>query len=92
MIVGNDSPDVLAVRVDALEKQVTELFDRLNDREIGPSVLAAKLNQVLVTIGEVKQAVESLKGRPSRLWDNLITGGTGAVIGAIVAAAAAHFH
>lgn len=90
--MGNDSLDALAVRVDALEKQAGELFDRLNDREIGPSVLATKLNQVLVTIGEVKQAVESLKNRPSRLWDNLITGGTGAVIGAIVAAAANHFH
>lgn len=90
--MGNDSLDALAVRVGTLEGQVGEIFDRLNDRESNPSVLAVKLNSVLVTLGEVKQAVSDLKGKPGRLWDSLITGGTGAVIGAVVAAAAAHFH
>ena len=85
-----DSLDGLAARVESLEGQVKEIFERLNDKEIGPSVLATKLNQVLVTMGEVKQAVSDLKARPSHLWDTLIASGMGAVIAALVGLLFAH--
>lgn len=88
--MGMDSIDAICARVDALEKQMSEVFDRLNDREIGPSVLATKLNQMLVTLGEVKQAVEGLKDRPVRWWDNLIGYGMAAIIAALVGLLFAH--
>ena len=90
--MGMDSLDGLGARVDSLEKQMSEVFDRLNDREIGPSVLAAKLNQMLVTLGEVKQAVNDLKSRPGRWWDNLIGYGMAAVVATLVGLLFAHIH
>ena len=88
--MGMDSIDAICARVDALEKQMGEVFNRLNDREIGPSVLATKLNQMLVTLGEVKQAVSELKGRPVQWWDKLIGYGMAAVIAALVGLLFAH--
>lgn len=88
--MANDTLDALAARVETLEGQVKEIFGRLNDKENSPAVLSTKLNGVLITLGEVKQAVGELKGRPSRLWDTIISGAITAVIAALVGIAATH--
>lgn len=88
--MGSNSPDALEVRIETLEGQIKEVFERLNDRESGPTVLATKLNSVLVTLGEVKQAVEGLKERPSRLWDALIMSGMASAVGVIISLLATH--
>ena len=90
--MGMDSLDGLAARVETLEGQVKEIFERLNDKDNSPSVLAAKLNSMLVTLGEVKQAVNDLKSRPGRWWDNLIGYGLAAVIATLVGLLFAHIH
>lgn len=84
--------DAIASRVETLEGQVKEIFGRLNDKDIGPSVLATKLNQVLITLGEVKKAVDDLKDRPGHRWDTLINTSIGAIIAALVGILSAHIH
>lgn len=90
--MGLDTLEAIAARVETLEGQVKEIFERLNDRESNPAVLATKLNSMLVTLGEVKQAVGELKNRPSRLWDTLITSGMATAIGVIAGILASHIH
>lgn len=84
--------DAIAARVETLEGQVKEIFGRLNDKESSPTVLAAKLNSVLVTLGEVKQAIGELKGRPGKWWDSLVGYGMAAIIASLVGLLFAHIH
>ena len=84
--------DAIAARVDTLEGQVKVIFARLNDKDSSPTVLSTKLNNVLVTLGEVKQAIGELKGRPGKWWDNLIGYGMAAIIAALVGLLFAHIH
>lgn len=88
--MGYDTLDALAARVDTLEGNVKEIFERLNNPDSGPTVLAEKLNNVLVTLGEVKQAVGDLKARPSRLWDTLINSGMAALVATLIGLLVAH--
>ena len=81
----------VAARVDTLEKQVSELFDKVNDTRETQSAIVAKLDNVLVTIGEVKQAVGTLQGAPSRRWEAITTNVITAVIAAIVGFVIAKF-
>jgi predicted negative regulator of RcsB-dependent stress response len=78
-----DTLEAITARVETLEGQVKEVFDRLNDKDCGPTVLNSKLNSVLLTLGEVKQAVTALQNVPARKWDTLIM----AIASAIIAAA-----
>lgn len=78
-----DTLEAITARVETLEGQVKEVFDRLNDKDCGPTVLNSKLNSVLLTLGEVKQAVTALQNVPARKWDTLIM----AIASALIAAA-----
>lgn len=90
--MAGDTLEALTVRVDTLEKQVGEIFGRLNDKESNPEVLATKLNSVLVTLGEVKQAIGDLKNRPAHWWDTLVSAGIASIMGALIGLLAAHIH
>lgn len=78
-----DTLEAITARVETLEGQIKEVFDRLNDKDCGPTVLNSKLNSVLLTLGEVKQAVTALQNVPARKWDTLIM----AIASALIAAA-----
>lgn len=54
-----DLADIKA-RVKTLESQVEELFQRMNITEGAQKTIAQKLDDMLVTIGEVKQTVNAL--------------------------------
>lgn len=58
--------ETLAVRVDKLEKDSEDLIYRANAAAVAQAAVAEKLNSVLVTLGEVKQAVAGLEQTPAR--------------------------
>lgn len=90
--MANDTLESVAARVDNLEGQVKEIFERLNDRESSPAVLAAKLNSMLVTLGEVKQAIGELKSRPARWWEAIVGAGIASATGAVIGLLFTHMH
>jgi len=70
----------LAVRVEKLEKDTGELFEKVNDARETQAGINEKLSAMLTTLGEVKQAVTEIQRRPGKLWDILL----GAVVAAVV--------
>lgn len=58
--------ETLSVRVDKLEKDSEDLIYRANAAAVAQAAVAEKLNSVLVTLGEVKQAVAGLEQTPAR--------------------------
>lgn len=64
--------ETLAVRVDKLEKDTAELFERVTTMTIAQAAVSEKLNSMLVTLGEVKQAVNNLEGAPAKRLEWLV--------------------
>jgi uncharacterized protein YoxC len=62
----------LSVRVDKLERDTSELYERTNSAAIALAAVNEKLNSLLVTLGEVKQAVIRLESLPARRLDIII--------------------
>jgi uncharacterized protein YoxC len=58
--------ETLAVRVDKLEKDSADLIYRANAAAVAQAAVDEKLNSVLITLGEVKQAVAGLEQTPAR--------------------------
>jgi|GEM_PF-4193869 len=73
----------LAVRVDKLEKDSSELFFKVNTAAVTQAAISEKLNSMLITLGEVKQAVANLVLQPSRRMDMIFK----AVITAVISVA-----
>lgn len=76
--------DVLNHRVDAVEDDVKILYKKVNDVTLAQVQSVTKLDSMLVTLGELKESIETLKRRPGWLWDKLIVALIGAVCGAFV--------
>jgi uncharacterized protein YoxC len=74
----------LAVRVDKLERDSAELTDRVNAAAVAQAAISEKLNSVLVTLGEVKEAVARLELAPSRRLDGIIRAALTALASGIV--------
>lgn len=85
-IIEADVADLKA-RVKILEGQASELFQRVNTTEGNQKTVAQKLDDMLVTLGEVKNAVNTLQGMPARRWESLIA----AVIAAVAGGFIGHF-
>jgi hypothetical protein len=64
--------ETLAVRVDKLEKDSCELVYRVNSAAVAQATVGEKLNSMLVTLGEVKQAVAGLEQAPARRLDIIL--------------------
>lgn len=79
--------ETLAVRVDKLEKDSSDLVYRVNAVAVTQAAVNEKLNSMLVTLGEVKQAVASLEQTPARRLDMIIR----AVITALLSGAIGYF-
>jgi len=58
--------ETLAVRVDKLEKDSADLIYRANAAAVAQAAVDEKLDSVLITLGEVKQAVAGLEQTPAR--------------------------
>ena len=61
--------ETLAVRVDKLETESRELVYRVNAAAVAQAAVNEKLNSMLVTLGEVKQAVAGLEQAPASRLD-----------------------
>ncbi len=78
--------DVLEHRVKRLEGDVRLLGDKINSFAVSQAAANTKLDSLLVTLGELKESVAGLRGRPAQLWDKLIFSALGALAAGVAAA------
>ncbi len=71
-------------RLDVLEADVKILYKKVNDVTLSQVQSMTKLDSMLVTLGELKESIETLKKRPSWLWDKLVVALISAICGAMV--------
>lgn len=64
--------DVYAHRIAKLEEDVKHLYSKTNGFAITSAEMNTKLDNVLVTLGELKESIKAVRERPARLWDKLI--------------------
>jgi hypothetical protein len=76
--------ETLAVRVDKLEKDSADLLYRANTTAVAQAAVNEKLNSLLVTLGEVKQAVAGLTQAPSRRLDMILRAAVTALLSGMV--------
>lgn len=76
--------ELLNHRVDAVEDDVKILYKKVNEVTLAQVQSVTKLDSMLVTLGELKESIETLKRRPGWLWDKLIVALIGVVCGALV--------
>ena len=76
--------DVLNHRLDAVEEDVKILYKKVNEVTLAQVQSVTKLDSMLVTLGELKESIETLKKRPGWLWDKVTVALVGAVCGVLV--------
>jgi hypothetical protein len=67
------------------EGDIETLFGRTNEQTKELAEVTIKLDNILVTLGELKASLAQLQSRPGTMWDKLISGIIGAAATAIVA-------
>jgi hypothetical protein len=78
--------DLIQQRVGRLEGDVRGLYDKTEVFAVTQAAANAKLDNMLVTLGELKGSVGRLKERPGALWDRVVAAVTGALAAAVTAA------
>ncbi len=68
------------------EADIKTLYSRTNKFGEEMAVVTTKLDNILVTLGELKESVSTLSKRPVKLWDKVLLGFAGAVAAALAAA------
>lgn len=76
--------DGLVNRIAKCEEDIKTLYSRTNKAEISQARITEKLDNVLIELGKVREAIDTLKTRPAKMWDKLIYGIIGAVAAALV--------
>ena len=76
--------DVINHRIDAVEEDIKNLYKKINEVTMTQVQLVTKLDNMLVTLGELKESIETLKKRPGWLWDKFVVALIGAVCGVVV--------
>ncbi len=76
--------DVLNHRLDAVEEDIKILYKKVNEVTLTQVQSVTKLDSMLVTLGELKESIETLKKRPGWLWDKFIVAVISAVCGALI--------
>lgn len=76
--------DGLVNRIAKCEEDIKTLYSRTNKAEINQARITEKLDNVLIELGKVREAIDTLKTRPAKMWDKLIYGIIGAVAAALV--------
>lgn len=66
-------------RLKILEDDVKILYGKVNTFAVNQAETNTKLDNLLVSIGELKESLADIKRRPSLLWDKLLF----AIIGAV---------
>ncbi len=76
--------EVINHRLDTAEADIKILYKKVNDVTLSQVTSNTKLDSMLLTLGEMKESIESLKKRPSWLWDRVVVALIGAVCGVLV--------
>ena len=76
--------DVLNHRLDAVEEDIKILYKKVNEVTLTQVQSVTKLDSMLVTLGELKESIETLKKRPGWIWDKVTVALIGAVCGVLV--------
>lgn len=77
--------DNLKRRVEALEKEISEVENKAAAAAETQATISTKLNTVIENLGRVQQSIEDLKGRPGRRWETVISALIGAAVTAFIA-------
>ena len=73
-------------RIEKAEADIRTLYSRTNKFGEEMAVVTTKLDNILITLGELKESVGKINSRPARLWDKIVLSLAGAVAAAIAAA------
>lgn len=76
--------EVINHRLDTAEADIKILYKKVNDVTLSQVTSNTKLDSMLLTLGEMKESIESLKKRPGWLWDRIVIALIGAVCGVLV--------
>lgn len=80
----NMTIEEIAHRLVKAEENIEILFSNTNKHNKELAEVTIKLDNILVTLGELKASVMQLQSRPGTMWDKLIFGLIGAAATAII--------
>lgn len=78
------SQEEIAHRLVKAEENIETLFKSRNQHNEELAAVTTKLDNILVTLGELKASVIQLQSRPGTMWDKLICALIGAAATAFV--------
>ena len=78
------TPEEFEHRLVKAEKNIETLFGRTNKFNEEMATVTTKLDNILVTLGELKASVVQLQSRPGTMWDKLVFALIGAAATAFV--------
>lgn len=78
------TPEEFERRLVKAEENIETLFGRTNKFNEEMATVTTKLDNILVTLGELKASVVQLQSRPGTMWDKLIFGLIGAAATAFI--------
>lgn len=73
-------------RIEKAEADIRQLYSRTNKFGEEMAVVTTKLDNILITLGELKESVGKINARPARLWDKILLGFAGAAAAAVATA------
>lgn len=73
-------------RLEKAEADIKILYSRTNKFGEEMAVVTTKLDNILITLGELKESVAKISARPARLWDKILLGFAGAAAAAVATA------
>lgn len=76
--------EVTKHRLDVMEADIKILYKKVNDVTLSQVTSNTKLDSMLLTLGELKESIETLKKRPGWLWDKVVVALVGAICGVII--------
>lgn len=78
------SQEEIAHRLVKAEENIETLFKSRNQHNEELAAVTTKLDNILVTLGELKASVVQLQSRPGTMWDKLVFALIGAAATAVV--------
>lgn len=79
----NDN-EIMNHRLDTAEADIKNLYKKVNDVTMAQVQTVTKLDNMLLTLGELKESIETLKKRPGWLWDKTVVALIGAICGVLI--------
>jgi hypothetical protein len=64
--------DTLSIRQDKTEKDICEIFEKVNAGAIATARADEKQNGILTTLGEIKDGLNRIQQIPAKRWENIV--------------------